>query len=78
MWKEFEEDTGIIFPKDYKKIIQNYETGGIGNFIWLLTPFVDDDNVNYLRKMNIMLESYKISKSNLPDYCFFVICASAK
>lgn len=68
MWNEFEKNTGIIFPNDYRRLIDNYGTGGIGNFIWFLTPFVDDDNVNYLKKMNIMLESYKVSKGNFPDY----------
>ena len=67
-WDKFEKEIGIIFPNDYKKIISRYGTGGLGNFIWFLTPFVSDNNVNYTKKMREMLEAYKVSKSNFPDY----------
>lgn len=67
-WSEFEKKIGVIFPCDYKKIINRYGTGGIGEFIWFLTPFVDDDNVNFLVKMNKMIESYQTSKQSFPDY----------
>ena len=68
LWSKFEKEVGIVFPNDYKKLIGRYGTGGIGNFIWFLTPFSADRNVNYLERMNIMLEAYKISKSKLPEY----------
>lgn len=68
LWSKFEEEVGIIFPNDYKKLIGRYGTGGIGNFIWFLTPFSADRNVNYIERMNIMLEAYQISKSKLPEY----------
>ena len=32
-WNNFEKNTGIIFPKDYKELIGTYGTGGIGKFI---------------------------------------------
>lgn len=67
-WNNFEKNTGIIFPKDYKELIGTYGTGGIGKFIWFLTPFEEDANVNFLKRMNVMLEAYRISKSHLPDY----------
>lgn len=67
-WHDFEKNIGIVFPKDYKDLIGTYGTGGIGNFIWFLTPFEEDDNINFLKKMNAMLEAYRISKSHFPNY----------
>lgn len=67
-WRDFEKNIGIIFPKDYKELIGTYGTGGIGNFIWFLTPFEEDDNINFFKRMKVMLEAYRISKSNFPNY----------
>lgn len=67
-WYDFEKNTGIIFPKDYKELIGTYGTGGIGNFIWFLTPFEEDDNINFLKRMNVMLEAYRVSRNHFPDY----------
>lgn len=67
-WKRFELEIGIVLPDDYKELINTYGTGGIGNFIWFLTPFVNDDNVNYLKKMSVMIEAYKTSKDSFQEY----------
>ena len=48
-WHDFEKNIGIIFPKDYKELIGTYGTGGIGDFIWFLTPFEEDDNINFFK-----------------------------
>lgn len=70
-WDKFECELGIILPDDYKKLINTYGTGGIGNFIWFLTPFSNDDNVNYNKKMTSMLEAYRISKEKFPEYYIY-------
>ena len=66
-WNKFEKEIGIIFPDDYKKIIRKYGTGGLENFIWFLTPFDSDNNVNYVKRMRWMLDAYNVSKSKFPD-----------
>nr|WP_317356409.1 SMI1/KNR4 family protein [uncultured Tyzzerella sp.] len=66
-WLKFEKKLGIILPNDYKDFIETYGTGSINNFIWFLTPFSEDDNINYLKRMNIMLQSYNVSKNNFPE-----------
>lgn len=68
MWSSFEKDTKIILPDDYKEFIQRYGTGGIGDFLWILTPFESDDNVNYIKRMNEMIFAYQVSKSKMPEY----------
>lgn len=67
-WSKFEEKLGIVLPNDYKYFITTYGTVSINNFIWFLTPFSKDENINYLKKMNIMLQSYSISKKIFPEY----------
>lgn len=67
MWNEFQNKEGIVFPQDYKSIINYYGTGGIGNFLWILTPFELDKNVNYKYRMNMILEAYIESKNKFPN-----------
>lgn len=67
-WHDLEMNTGIVFPKDHKELIGTYGTGGIGNFIWFLTPFEEDDDIDHFKKMNVMLEAYRISKNHFPDH----------
>lgn len=68
MWEEFEGETSIHFPDDYKELISTYGTGGIGDFLWFLTPFAEDENVNYTERADVLLEAYQTSKGNSPEY----------
>lgn len=67
LWLQFQNKNGIIFPNDYKDMINYYGTGGINNFLWFLTPFAKDENVNYMYRSKQMLEAYKESKISFPD-----------
>lgn len=33
-----------------------------------MTPFEEDDNIDFFKRMNAMLEAYRISKSHFPNY----------
>lgn len=70
-WQEFEKRSGIQFPTDYKKLINKYGTGRLNNFVWFLTPFVTDENVDFMKKSKQMLDAYKISRKKFPDYFQF-------
>jgi len=67
-WGEFFGALGTELPTDYVKFIGIYGTGGIDNFLWILTPFVNDENVNYLGRQKEMKDSYIQSKKNFPQY----------
>lgn len=41
-WSKIETKLGTSLPEDYKNFIKTYGTGGIDNFIWILTPFCLD------------------------------------
>lgn len=73
MWESVERKEGIVFPNDYKKFINYYGTGGIDNYFWILTPFEKDENINFIMKCNIMLDSYMKLKDLFPeDYVYDV------
>lgn len=55
-------------PSDYMKFIETYGTGGIDNFLWVLSPFVENENVNLIQKGKVIRDSYQISKNNFPEY----------
>lgn len=67
-WEEIEESVGTALPSDYKEFISTYGTGGIDDFLWILTPFVKDENVNLITKSRVILEAYVQSKQNHPEY----------
>ncbi len=67
-WGEFFGILGTGLPTDYVKFIETYGTGGIDNFLWILTPFVNDENVNYLGRQKEMMNSYIQSKKSFPQY----------
>lgn len=72
-WKEFEEETGIILPDDYKEFIGLYGSGGIAEFLWFLPPFADDEEECFEAKKDCMLEAYEESRDSSPDYFKFNI-----
>ncbi|MDQ0233131.1 SMI1/KNR4 family protein [Metabacillus malikii] len=67
-WLRFFDTLGTELPSDYVKFIETYGTGGIDNFLWILTPFVNDENVNYLGRQKEMTDAYIQSKENFPQY----------
>lgn len=66
-WTKFESSYGIKFPKDYKMIINEYGTGSINNFLWILNPFDSDENINYSEKAKVMLDTYLEVKEIFPE-----------
>ncbi len=67
-WEKYEKEMNIIFPKDYKKFINEYGTGTINNFFWFLTPFDEDNNINYSIKSKEMISNYLMGKEMMPEY----------
>lgn len=67
-WSKIENKLGTSLPEDYKNFINTYGTGGIDNFIWILTPFVQDENVNFMTRMRVLSNAYLESKSKFPQY----------
>ncbi|MDG5471415.1 SMI1/KNR4 family protein [Jeotgalibacillus sp. ET6] len=67
-WRKFFGTLGTELPSDYVKYIETYGTGGIDHFLWILTPFANDKNVNYLCRQKEIAVAYIQSKRNFPQY----------
>ena len=44
-WEEIEKKIGIIFPEDYNRFIDFHGEGGINEFLWILSPFSENENL---------------------------------
>ncbi|MEO3945334.1 SMI1/KNR4 family protein [Gorillibacterium sp. CAU 1737] len=67
-WREAAEQLGTDLPADYKEFLRIYGTGGVGDFLWILTPFDPDVNINLSIRQRELCEAYLVSKTNFPEY----------
>lgn len=66
-WKQLELSMNIVFPIDYKEYIKTYGTGCIDNFLWVLNPFCDNENINFIQKGRSLINAYKILRRSHSD-----------
>ena len=45
-WEKVEDSYEIKFPNDYKSFIEYYGEGRINEFLWILSPFSEYENLN--------------------------------
>lgn len=67
-WAEIESRMGTELPSDYKEFINEYGTGNINNFMWILTPFDENEYVNLFKMGMKISEAYMTSKLYNPDF----------
>ena len=67
-WQTFFSALGTKLPSDYIEFINIYGTGGIDHFLWILTPFVNDENVNFIKRQKEIIDAYSQSKKSFPQY----------
>ena len=70
-WEKVEDSYEIKFPNDYKSFIEYYGEGGINEFLWILSPFSEYENLNTIFKFNEMREAYELMKIDFPKMCEF-------
>lgn len=70
-WEEVEKKIGIIFPEDYKLFIDSYGEGGINEFLWILSPFSENENLNSIEKFKLMQEAYISMQREFPEQFLF-------
>ncbi|GKX52713.1 SMI1/KNR4 family protein [Budvicia aquatica] len=61
-------DNSVKFPDDYIEFIHNYGTGRIANFLVIFNPFAGNDEVNFFKQKDLILEDLKLLKEEDPDY----------
>ncbi len=61
-WEKVEDSYEIKFPNDYKSFIEYYGEGGINEFLWILSPFSEYENLNTIFKFNSIPSSKLVPK----------------
>lgn len=72
-WVAIESKLGTGLPDDYKEFIQAYGTGRIGNFLYVFTPFSNNENLNLLDQLRLqsdVLGELKSYGENIPYKIF--------
>lgn len=62
---------GITFPMDYKMFIDSYGEGSINEFLWILSPFSENENLNSIEKYKVMEDAYSSMKNEFPEQFSF-------
>ena len=70
-WEEVEKEIGLIFPEDYKVFIDSHGEGAINEFLWILSPFSKNENLNSIEKFESMREAYISMQRQFPEQCPF-------
>lgn len=66
-WNSIESEIGIVFPEDYKWFIDKYGVGAVNDFLWVISPFCENENLNSLRLFKLMKDSYEYVKHDNPE-----------
>lgn len=66
-WNEVEDKFNIVFPDDYKQIIDMYASGAVNHFLWIYSPFSSNTNLNLMNKFYELKISYEYMKNNFPE-----------
>lgn len=67
-WNAIEKQMRTKLPSDYKEFINEYGTGSINEFMWILTPFDEDEYVNLITRGDKISKAYIESKIKNPQY----------
>ncbi|RAX06738.1 SMI1/KNR4 family protein [Photorhabdus bodei] len=66
-------DEQYSFPKDYIDFITQYGTGRIADFITIFNPFSEDDDLNFFRQKEWVIEDFQSLVESDPDYYPFIL-----
>lgn len=66
IWMDIQNKLCVEFPDDYKEFINIYGPGSINKFIWVFSPFTENENLSYLKKFNDMKFAYQYMQKEFP------------
>lgn len=70
-WELAELKLGFSFPNDYKQFIDSYGCGGINEFLWILSPFAQCNNLNTIEKFKEMKAAFCQMQAEFPELFTF-------
>src|SRR5262245_22983500 len=54
-WKAVEQHLGLPLPVDYKRFVEQYGSGPVDDFVFILHPSTTNENLNLLRQSAVRL-----------------------
>jgi len=66
-WDEVEARLGTRLPSDYKRFVDRYGTGAVGDFLYVLTPATDNPHLSLFDQSRVMLDGWRELRANWPD-----------
>lgn len=61
-WAEVEAQLRTSLPEDYKQFLEEYGTGSIGNFLWVLSPATTNKSLNLMAQCTARLDAMRESR----------------
>ena len=72
-WNKAQQEHGVVFPVDYVEFVDTYGTGSIDDFLWIYTPWCQNENLNIFTRGKIVGDAYRASHEEFPkDFPFAV------
>lgn len=65
-WAKVELEIGIKLPDDFKKFIEVYGTGKLGDFFYVLNPFAANKYVNLFEQIKVRLDANRMMQKQFP------------
>ena len=66
-WDQIEAELHVRLPDDYKQLIETYGCGSINEFLWFLSPFVENEWLNLNKRFKFLKDAHLLSKEVLPQ-----------
>ena len=66
-WNKVQQDHGVVFPGDYIEFIDNYGTGSIDDFLWIYSPWCQNENLNFFTSGKMAGTAYRVSHEESPE-----------
>jgi hypothetical protein len=64
VWDNVEATLAISLPEEYKAFVSTYGSGSINEFIWIFNPAAKNENIEFLRQIQVRLGAIAELKAN--------------
>lgn len=72
-WRQCEQQLGLVFPSDYRQLIQTYGTGCWLGFLWVLIPFASNTYLNVVEQGVRFLDAERTIRDQFPEEVPFAL-----
>ncbi|MCG8419786.1 MAG: SMI1/KNR4 family protein [Proteobacteria bacterium] len=66
-WEKVEQELSLVLPEDYKWFIEQYGTGCVSMYVWILNPFSKNENLNLIYQIGSQSALFREMKDELGE-----------